>query len=481
MGFPNKNNLLFLPRDFLPKKEMVQRIDCRENGDLVLTYQTRKGVKVEILEEENQIKYCLTEPDITDGELEQLYTMIAIEQETHPTIDDTRLLYYYEKTMSGAGPLYPLLTDEKIEEIALNNPDTTLVIIHREIPHGWIDTNVYITQETANLIAKNLAKKTGKPLSPAFPFAEGVLPEGHRIAVTLGNEVSRKGTSFVIRLAKRIPYSLPQLVRKNTLSPLMAAYLWFLAEKQGFLMIIGGMASGKTTLMQSILNMLPDNHRVVTIEDTPELQLIIKNWDPLITRQVYSRGAEAQEIGLYELSKFALRRRAEHLVIGETRGEEARILAQASATGHGSLSTFHADTVRSALFRLMSDPISLKPGFTGLIWAFIQLKAVRPGERKVVKIIETVPKGPNKFSLIRIFRWDPEKDLFQPDTVEELVKKSYRLREIAETQGVMLEELIEEIAERTELISSLARRGVSSYELREYLRGFYRVKQGQSH
>ncbi len=468
-----KNNFNFLSKDYLPPLHFISRIKCIEEGNVEKEYILPQKVKVKIiLGEEGEKTHCIDEPPIDEESMKKLLEYIY--QGKKPE-SDSPLKYYYEKVSSTLPLIYPLLIDPNLEDIALNRPDEPVTVINRQAGGGWIRTNIILNEEDANIIARNLAKKAGKPLSPAYPFAEGVLPEGHRVAVSLGKSVSRLGTSFVIRVFNKRPPTLPQLIALNTLSPLMASYLWLLAEKQGFLMIIGGMATGKTTLLQAILNMFPETHRVVTIEDTPEMNLKLSNWDSLVTRESFSRSGEAPEIGLYELAKFALRRRAEHLVIGETRGVEARILAQAAATGHGSLTTFHADSVRSALYRLMSEPISLKTGFASLIWAFVQLRIVEE-KRRVTSVIETIPRGPNKFSLRRVFSWDADEDSFHPDSPDELLERSYRLYRLAENIGLNRDDIVEELAGRAEFLASLSKKNVDAEELRHYVREFYRIK-----
>ncbi|MEM4475226.1 MAG: ATPase, T2SS/T4P/T4SS family, partial [Fervidicoccaceae archaeon] len=536
--------------------------------------------------------------------------------------------YYVERISSGLGPLYPILADRLVEDVALDGPNEALSVFHKHID-GWLKSNVILDELSASLLAKQLARMIGKPLSPATPIAEGVTREGHRVAIALGSDVSRKGTSFVIRRGAEPP-SLAQLIASGMLSPLMASYLWLLAELRGFLMIIGGMAAGKTTLLQALLNMLPSDRRVVTIEDTPELRLFLENWDPLVVRSSYHPGGEAKELDLVAMTKFALRRRAEHLVIGEVRGEEARVLAQAAATGHGSLCvseghsvviragegerriridelfdkvargalspkglrilahcprrrgvlwaeiralvrtrcnvwiklrtsggatlraspdhvllssdgkvlrfrraeelrrgdellrveltpenkpwldviedveieerrgfaydievpgprtyvvesvvshncTFHANDVNSAIFRLMSEPISLGPSFISLIWAFAEVRSLESKGRRIVRVVEVLPEGPEGFSLRELFSWKRESDSFEPTTAAEVVAKSSRLRLYASLEDLSESDLVEELNVRTELLSSLSKRGVGGLELREYLRGFYEL------
>jgi len=1094
---------LTLPESpYAPNWKLVLPVKCSVEGEVLRGYRILDCVEVQIRQSNSATIYCLNEPDISKSELIELVDLIvsgAAGAFNTGTLRGARR-YYFDKMLSGIGPLYPILHDPYVEDIALDGPNEPLKVFYRFEGQGWLKTNVVIDDVSSSLLAKQLARRIRRPLSPAHPLVEGVTPEGHRVAIVLGTEVSRKGSSFVIRRRNVSPPSLPQLVRENVLSSLQAAYLWLLTELQGFIMIIGGMASGKsvgkdahlvvrvngvlrvttiedlwnmlvlrgheiksvgemdviespnveiltiapngvewrkpryiirhhhtggiyrvrtetgrvlevtpdhsllawsvvydrngpaislipvkptelgckysylpylkklplpaesesgdkesalrhayllgfftaigyrdnaicqsansplacaqmsanslevllgaapeagvpstkcpdssrcvpwlraglgavagvveggllpdffwskserwrlaflagiigaqgrvlssectieiptasrklayellyafasvdvhaylrkegaelldracyrilvpieanrsaistmaswldpakgqqivnsiekcsnccrqsnivpvevncaisllakgarceegvaldsklassgcknecqssncikrllgdrlqeilprgvgldrvvaveedkyegfvydievpetenfeangifvhnTTLMQALLNMMPPTHRIVTIEDTPELHLVVENWDPLITRQVYSETGEARDITLFELSKFALRRRAEYLVIGEVRGEEAKMLAQAAATGHGSMCleggeevfvldlssaheprvlkkpigelvddvllgrrslhslkvlsvdltrqsvawqdvrrvyrvwtstlvairtsggievkatpdhpfpvvegrrvklkqastlrpndtllllnsdvagealgrgslrpsdkghsrlrgfletdtivevstrllkepiptydielgdphvfvhgslllshncTFHAHDVKSAVYRLMSEPISLKPSFVSLIWAFVQMRSLVPGVRRVTRVVEVVPRAPNRFALRRIFAWIPGEDAFTPETPAEVLSKSFRLKRAAAMLGTSPSNIEEELAARAELLSSLARKNVDSRELREYLKEYYRLRGG---
>ncbi len=254
------------------------------------------------------------------------------------------LTYYLQRSLSGYGPLYPLLKDSMIEEIAVEAPGIPVAVYHRLYSDGWMDTNIVLTEEELDSLALSIARKAGKHLSVAMPFAEGLTEEGHRVALTFSREVSRRGSSIVIRKYPDKPLTIVDLLKSNTLSPLEAAYLWMLVEAKAFLLIVGGMASGKTSMLQALATLIPPDQRIVTLEDTPELNLPHTHWDPLVTRYTYF-SETAANVDLLALAKFALRRRSDYIIIGEVRGEEARMLAQAAATGQGSMCLEYSDRV----------------------------------------------------------------------------------------------------------------------------------------
>lgn len=268
----------------------------------------------------------------------------------HPELVDVAerqypvLTYYLQRSLSGYGPLYPLLKDNMIEEIAVEASGIPVAIYHRLYSDGWMDTNIVLTEEELDSLALSIARKAGKHLSVAVPFTEGLTEEGHRVALTFSREVSRRGSSIVIRKYPDKPLTIVDLLKSNTLSPLEAAYLWMLVEARAFLLIVGGMASGKTSMLQALATLIPPDQRVVTLEDTPELNLPHTHWDPLVTRYTYFSETSVN-VDLLALAKFALRRRSDYIIIGEVRGEEARMLAQAAATGQGSMCLEYSDRV----------------------------------------------------------------------------------------------------------------------------------------
>ncbi len=362
--------------------------------------------------------------------------------------------YYVEKAKSGYGSLYPLIIDENIEEIAVDGPGRRVSVINTMIPGKWIDVDLVLDERELDGLAIQLARKAGRLLSLASPYAEGLTVDGHRIAVTLGREVTRFGSTVVVRKYPEKPISIGYLLATRVLSPLAAAYLWLLIEARGFLLIIGGMGAGKTTLLQSLANLIPPHHRVITIEDTPEIRLYHPHWDSLVTRP-RPPGEEIEEVTLEDLLKFALRRRADHVIVGEVRGREARLLAQAAASGHGSLATFHADTPESAILRLSLEPINLPRLFLNLITAFVTIRRIPVAGSGVIRRVYSITEVVDD-ELVTVFQWRPDMDRLEPVTAEEVVERSRRLREAWELLGMIGESLEVELEERARFLEERA-------------------------
>lgn len=354
--------------------------------------------------------------------------------------------YHALKRASGYGKLYPLIIDDNIEEIAVDGPGLRTAILHRLLPGYWIDVDITLGEAELDSVAIQLARKAGRLLSLATPYAEGITSDGHRIAVTLGREITRHGTSIVLRKYPEKPVSITDLLATRVLTPLAASYLWLLVESHSFLMIIGSMGAGKTTLLQALAGLIPPHHRIVTIEDTPEIRLYHKHWDSLITRPKIP-GEEIEEVDLETLLKFALRRRADHVIVGEVRGREARLLAQAAASGHGSITTFHADSPEAAILRLRLDPISLPPLFLRIITAIIHIQKIPVIGGGFLRRIKSITEVQDD-ELATIFKWDPGTDTLLPKKVEEIVDKSIALRDAWIRLGMPSGSLEAELEER---------------------------------
>ncbi len=436
--------------------------------------------------------YCVDEPILSNEELNYLSIIIeTLVSEGYDNIPPAKELeeicqrkgidyelllenyerfsYFLARGITGYGPLYPLIRDDDIEEIAVDQASKPASILHRRLGLGWIDTNIVLDQESLDAMVLYLSRRGGKSISIAHPYVEALLPEGHRLAATYGREISRHGSSIIIRKHTERPIPLPKLVSNGMLSTLMAAYLWFLIENRASILIIGPTAAGKTTLLQALLALIPSNRRVVTIEDTPELNLSFhKRWDGLITRHVYF-SEQGEDIDLYKLTKFALRRRADYIVIGEVRGEEAQLLIYASTSGHGTLATFHAENAELALLRLRAPPLNIGESFLLTLWSIVVVKRVIDPvtgieERRVTEVVEIDPNTP-QIRLHKVFGWDPASYTHTPVSVDELIKKSIRLKHIADAIGADEEYLAKELSERERVIRDLVERKIYDYIL----------------
>ncbi len=243
-----------------------------------------------------------------------------------------------------------------------------------------------------------------------------------------------------------------------------------------------------TTALQALLTLGPPDYKYVTIEDTPELRLPHTHWHPLYTRRGYTVGSSQLDIDLFELTKLSLRLRGQYIVIGEVRGKEIQTLVQAAATGQGSMCSFHANSIEEAFMRITSPPLDVKPAFLMLIWAIVLMRRVRLRNGKLVRRmakvweITSLDPGANKpipLNYTEVFSWDPFTDSFKPNTPEEIIKRSYRLKQIAEANGLTPDEIIEELRQREEYIRKMLKEQVFEYDkVSKWLYEYYKKRSG---
>uniref|UniRef100_A0A7C4NMZ7 Bacterial type II secretion system protein E domain-containing protein n=1 Tax=Staphylothermus marinus TaxID=2280 RepID=A0A7C4NMZ7_STAMA len=392
--------------------------------------------------------------------------------------------YMLLREIQGYGRLDVLFKDPYVEEISIEGSGVPVAIIHKEVPGArWIDTNiVFADDDELNAYLTWVSQKVGVVPSTAFPIVEYSLPEGHRVIVFFGREVTGRGPGLTVRKFPEEPFNAPKLLAYGTLSPLMMAYLWLFVENKAFIFVIGEMASGKTTTLQSLLTLVPIDAKIVTIEDTPELRLPHTHWQPLYTRTSFavSESGSRTDIGLMELLKASLRTRADYVIVGESRGPEVQYLVQAAAMGQGSMSTFHAGSAYEALVRLRSPPLNVQESFLALIWAVALMRRVLSPQgrwvRRIVRIWEIIASE-RGVEPMEMFQWDPTTDTFVPDDPEEVVRRSFRLKMLSEIRGWSEEELLFELKSRMEFLKKLVDEGVTSFEIAsKRIMEFYKEK-----
>ena len=258
-----------------------------------------------------------------------------------------KLFYYMYRDFVGFNDIDPLINDYFIEDIECNGVDTPVYIVHRLFRN--IKTNIVFKDiDVLASFVEKLAQRTGRYISYAQPILDGSLPDGSRVNATYTKDISSKGPTFTIRKFTTLPWTPVQLVSFNTLSPEMLAYFWILTQYHANILIAGGTSSGKTTLLNAISFFIPPEARVVSIEDTRELNLPRENWLPSVARGSIGEGGVG-EVDLFKLLKNSFRQNPDYVIVGEVRGKEAFVLFQGMASGHPSLSTIHADSVDTVI------------------------------------------------------------------------------------------------------------------------------------
>ncbi|MEM3832870.1 MAG: type II/IV secretion system ATPase subunit [Thermoprotei archaeon] len=366
-------------------------------------------------------------------------------------------MYYVQRDVFGYGPLNVLLKDEYIEELSMVGPNKPVYVVHRIVSNykKWIPTNIILDENEAFLVVQKIVQRGKGYLSFAMPISDVLLPEGHRAAVTYSNEVTPWGHSFTIRKFPSKRLSIIDLIKQNSITPLTAAYLSLILETRGCIFILGPTASGKTTMLNALLELVPLDWKIVTVEDTPEILVPHSQWDRLVSRKTLP-GEEVNEIDLFELTKFAWRRRPDLLIVGEVRGREAQALVHAVASGHGGLTTFHADSARSAILRLRSPPLSIEPSFTLLISAFINMREINPGYRILYSIEELYEES--DISIVPRAIYEHGINL----AAEKLVEVSNAMKRVANIKGWNKEHIVSELERRKSILQDLSVKSFSN-------------------
>ncbi|MEM4506886.1 MAG: type II/IV secretion system ATPase subunit [Acidilobaceae archaeon] len=386
---------------------------------------------------------------------------IRLEAALRKRIDWNKIYYYLVRDSIGYGPLDVIMKDPYIEDVSCNGVGKPVYVWHQK--YESMPTNiVFETEEELDSMVLKLVHKAGKHISSAFPIADAVLPEGHRLAATFRKEVSTRGSTFTIRKFKEKPLSVVDLVLGGTLDPMTAGYLWLAMEHKMPGVVIGVTGSGKTTMLNALATLFRPNIKIVTIEDTAELKLTLENWVQLVARPSYALGgSKVGEVTLYDLVKVSLRYRPDVIIVGEIRGEEAYVLFQAMATGHGGLTTAHAEHVRNLVRRLTSPPMNIPPSYIPLLkWCLLVRRVTLTTERGPVttRRVFNVWEIKDYENYKATVAWDPAKDKFSLDLRESII-----VREVSLYVGKTPEEIEEEVKRRATVIQWMALTGKRDY------------------
>ncbi|MCK4223027.1 type II/IV secretion system ATPase subunit, partial [Candidatus Bathyarchaeota archaeon] len=329
-----------------------------------------------------------------------------------PDVSWYKILYHAERDLVGFGRIDPLMRDPNIEDISCDGVEKPVYIWHRKFES--IESNLIFREdaELDNIVVK-LVHMAGKHVSSAFPIVDASLPGKHRLAVCYRREITPFGTAFTIRKFREDPYSIIDLINLGTFSEKLAAYFWLCLENNASIMILGGTASGKTTALNALACLIKPGSKLITIEETAELNLSHENWVSLLARRSYGLGENRTgEVTLFDLVKTSMRHRPDTLIVGEIRGNEAYTLFQAMATGHGGMSTMHAEDIDSAVKRLTQKPMNIAPAYIPLMNTVISIQRVhltKDGETKAFRRVIEVNEVANYEDYRRIFKWQPTK------------------------------------------------------------------------
>ena len=387
-----------------------------------------------------------------------------------------KVMYFIYRDFAGFGKIEPFLNDYFIEDIECNGTGFPIYIVHRKYRN--LRTNIqYDDTQVLTSFVEKLAQKCGQYISYATPLLDGALPDGSRANATFTEDISSRGPTFTIRKFTKKPWTPTKLMQLGTCSPQILAYLWILIEYEMNIMIVGGTGSGKTTLLNALTFFIPPQARVVSIEDTRELNLQHENWLPSVARAGVGLsnlvGQKYGEVSLFDLLKESFRQNPDYVIVGEVRGKEAYVLFQGMSSGHPSFGTMHANSVDTMIRRLETPPINLSGSLVETLDVVcvmtqtkLQAKPVRR-LREVSEIISVADRG--SANINTPFIWDPQKDTFY------FKSNSYAFQKLVLHHGLSITKIMDEFNKRTNLLIAMYKKGIFDFkEVKEVINEYYK-------
>jgi flagellar protein FlaI len=383
-----------------------------------------------------------------------------------------KIMYFIYRDFIGLDEIAPLLADPFIEDIGCDGMGINIYIVHQKF--GSVKTNIIYNEEhrLKDFVTK-LAERCDRYISYAEPLLDGTLPDGTRVQASFAQDVTTRGPTFSIRKFREAPFTPVDMIKLNTLSSEMLAYLWFIVENGANILITGGVSTGKTSLLNCISLFIPTEAKIVSIEDTRELNLPHENWIPGVSRAGFT-GTGVGEVTMYELLKESFRQNPDYLIVGEIRGKEAYVMFQGMSSGHPSISTVHAGNVDDLMKRLQTKPISLSPGLLeslDIVVVMIHAKEKGKSARRVKEIVEIESIDPNTGAprTNKAFVWIPYQDAF------EYRGGSWVLNKISTEKGLPFNDILKDISKRKNYLDRMAGKNITNMrEVVKYLKLYHK-------
>lgn len=363
----------------------------------------------------------------------------------------------------GYGQIDPLVHDDDLEEIMIIGINKPVFVYHRK--YGMMKTNIVFRDEEELIdLIDVMARQINRRIDQESPILDGRLRDGSRINATIP-PVSADGPSLTIRKFKKDPLTIVDLIKFNTISIELAAFLWLcfdgLGVKSANAIISGGTSSGKTTTLNALAALINPKERIITIEDTLELQIPHEHVIRMETRP--SNTENRGELTMNDLVKNSLRQRPDRIIVGEVRANEAITLFTALNTGHSGFGTLHSNDARETITRLTNEPMSVPEiMITAIDFIIMQNRIYRPdgvSYRRISEVAEVVGIEEGTVQLNKIFEWNPESD-----KIENVSIASKTLTEIAKLTGQTLNDLYKEIGNRQLVLAHLINNNIRSVE-----------------
>ena len=374
-----------------------------------------------------------------------------------------RLSRKFLRDIIGYGAIDPLIQDDELEEIMIIGTSKPIFVYHRE--YGMMKTNLQFRDEgELRDLIDSIARQINRRIDQESPILDGRLMDGSRINATIP-PVSADGPSLTIRKFKRDPLTIIDLINSRTISLDLAGFLWLcidgLGVKSANAIISGGTSSGKTTTLNALSAFINPNERIITIEDTLELQIPHEHVIRMETRPANVEGKG--ELTMNDLVKNSLRQRPDRIIVGEVRADEAITLFTALNTGHSGFGTLHSNDARETITRLTNEPMSVPEIMIQAIdFIIMQNRIYTPSGvsfRRISEVAEVVGMEEGTVQLNKIFQWNPERD-----TIDNIGITSNTLQQIANLSGKSIIELQNEIENRKLVLKHMINQNIRSVE-----------------
>ncbi|WP_457753332.1 CpaF family protein [Thermococcus sp.] len=416
-------------------------------------------------------------PDIEERRRIFLKAVKNMVREMAPTLSEGRIEILTElvvQNMIGYGRLDPLVRDDNLEEIMVIGTNKPVYVWHRRF--NMCKTNIVFKDDREILnIIERIAREVGRRIDQQSPLLDARLPDGSRVNATIP-PISLDGPTITIRKFKKDPLTIIDLIKYGTFNTDVAALLWMFVDGLGVkpanILVAGGTGSGKTTTLNSLAMFIPPSERVISIEDTAELQLPIEHWVRLETRPPNVEGKG--EITMDDLVKNTLRMRPDRIIVGEVRGPEARTMFTAMNTGHdGCMGTIHSNSARETIVRLESPPMNVPrimiPALDIIIMQIRYHSRKKGTIRRITEIAEVSGIEGESIQLNKLYKYDPAKDELVATGVP-----SRFMNILAQHTGLSLTELEIEKEKRKLVLEWMIERGIRGIEeVGHYIRQFY--------
>ncbi|NPE28718.1 type II/IV secretion system ATPase subunit [Methanococcoides sp. SA1] len=367
-----------------------------------------------------------------------------------------KIFYYVKRDFVEFRKISTIMRDHSVEDVWCNGVGIPVYVYHSG--YGDLPTNiVFETDEELDSFVMRIAQQSRRHLSKSNPILDTVMKDGSRINMTYGHDISPKGSSFSIRRQKTVPLTPLDLIAWKSFSAQMMAYFWICMENRKNILLCGGTATGKTSALNAICMFIPLNIRIVTLEDTREIQLPHKNWIPTVTRDGLS-SIDTATIDLEDLLRASLRQRPEYLLVGEVRSSEAQILFQAMNAGHSTCSTFHAGTPKEVINRFTNPPINVPPAmFTALdVICMLNNTYENGSEKRKAFVVAEVTGVGTDVQMEDVFQWDITTNDFN-------FMGSHVMEDIRNRRGWSMEEVENILQVRTKFLLKLIENGIRDY------------------